>query len=144
MKRITCIVCPNGCRIDCEEVDGAWRCSGNACKRGAAYAVAELTAPMRTLTTTVRTQSAQMPALPVRTRGELPKARLSDAVAALAGVTVQPPLHIGDVVLPNILGLGCDVIATADLTPERGKAPRSLAQDNQTGGNSHVASLSQL
>ena len=34
MKELTCIVCPNGCRLMVEEADGGFRVTGNRCKRG--------------------------------------------------------------------------------------------------------------
>ena len=118
-KTVTCIVCPNGCRIDCSlGADGAFVCAGNACKRGAIYAQTELTHPMRTLTTTVKTNVPQMPALPVRTNGEIPKSSICDAIRVLSGVTAAAPKSIGDVIVSNLLGTGCDVIATADLKAE--------------------------
>lgn len=114
-KTVTCIVCPRGCRIVCTESNDGIVCTGNACKRGAAYAQSELTHPMRTLTTTVRTAFAQAPALSVRTSVEIPKSRLFDVQRALAAVVVDVPMRIGDVVVSNVLALGCDVIATAAL-----------------------------
>ncbi len=54
---LLCIVCPTGCRLAAvREEDGNISVSGNRCARGKAFAVAELTCPMRTLTTTVRAQ----------------------------------------------------------------------------------------
>lgn len=34
MKELTCIVCPNGCRLMVEEAEGGFRVTGNRCKRG--------------------------------------------------------------------------------------------------------------
>ncbi len=115
MQTITCIVCPNSCRIRCERTAEGWSFSGNACKRGAAYAQSELTCPMRTLATTVRTRVPQTPVVSVRTRGEIPKASMREAMAALALVVVDAPLHIGDVVVADLLDTGCDVVCTSEL-----------------------------
>ena len=116
MKRtFTCIVCPNGCRLTVEGEPGALTVTGNLCAKGAAFAESELTHPLRTLTTTVKTQSEAMPMLPVRTQGEIPKEALHSAMAALAGVCVAPPVRRGATVLANVAGTGVDVVASCDL-----------------------------
>ena len=119
MRSITCIVCPKSCSIACQQEEGRWIFSGNGCKRGAAYAQNELTCPMRTLSTTLRTTLPEVPAIPVRTKGEIPKARMLDVIAALSRVVVDAPKHIGDVVAHNILDTGCDIICTAELGSSR-------------------------
>ena len=112
MKNLICIVCPNGCRLHVAE-DGT--VSGQGCKRGVAFAQQELQAPMRSLTTTVKTKLAQCPVLAVRTDGEIPKGLIFDAVQALAAVVVEQPLAAGDVVVQDLLGTGCRVIATENV-----------------------------
>ena len=37
---------------------------------------------------------------------------MSEAMAAINAVTAAAPVHIGDVLLPDLLGTGVDVIAT--------------------------------
>lgn len=121
MKQITCIVCPNGCRISAEIKDGQYAFSGNKCARGADFAQAELTAPKRSVCTTVRTSYRGMPALPVRTNGEVPKDMIPGVMRALASVVVSKETRIGDVVVRNILDSGCDVIATSDMPGNAGR-----------------------
>lgn len=115
MPSLTCIICPNGCRITAEMIDGEYVFSGHKCARGLAFAKAELTAPMRGVNTTVRTAFPQAPALPVRTKGEIPKELIPAFVHALASVVVTKKVGIGETVVPDILGTGCDVIATSDM-----------------------------
>jgi CxxC motif-containing protein len=115
MKQLMCIVCPNGCRITAEMKDGQYVFSGNKCARGADFAKTELTAPMRSVCTTVRTVFRGMPALSVRTDGEVPKEMIPDIMRALAGVLVSKEMLIGETVVSDILGTGCDVIATCDM-----------------------------
>ena len=115
MQELTCIVCPNGCTLHIEGEDTSLAVSGNACKRGEAFAVSELTHPVRTICSTVRTTFPKAPVLPVRTASEIPKERIFDVMTAINGVTVTTPLHRGDVVIQNVLGLGVDIIATSDL-----------------------------
>jgi CxxC motif-containing protein len=115
VKELTCIVCPNGCRIRAEWKDGGYTFEGNRCAKGAEFALAELVSPMRSVTTTVRTVYPDIPALPVRTKGEVPKEMIPKIISALAGVKVSKRLGIGETVVENILGSGCDVIATDDM-----------------------------
>jgi CxxC motif-containing protein len=120
-----CIVCPNGCRLQVEEsaADNAAdtagiRVMGNQCERGVAFARAELTNPTRTLTTTVRTAFREVPVLPVRTSGEIPKGKIPEVMAFLGTVTVTEPLGIGAVVAERVLGLDSDIIVTSNILKE--------------------------
>ena len=117
MKTILCIVCPNGCRLSAEKNTDAegYAISGNKCKRGIDFAIAEITNPMRTLTTTVRTSFPGFPVLPVRTAGEIPKGKIREAMNCINAITVSRPLSIGEIVAENILGLGVDIIVTSDI-----------------------------
>ena len=113
-REIVCIVCPNGCRIRCRETQDGIQCTGQACKRGEAYARAELTRPMRTLTTSVKTAFADSPVVSVRTDGEIEKTKMQDVVKALAGVVVQQRVKIGDVIARNVCDTGVNIICTSD------------------------------
>lgn len=116
MKReFVCIVCPNGCTLCAEEKDGVITVSGNTCPKGEAYAKAELTAPVRSLTSTVRTVFPERPVLPVRTNGELPKERIPDAMRIINGITVKRKLRCGDTVKKDFIISGIDLIATDNI-----------------------------
>jgi CxxC motif-containing protein len=118
MKKLLCIVCPNGCRLQVEGTGDNLTVTGNKCARGIDFARAEITNPMRSLTTTVRTGFAGVPVLPVRTAGEIPKGKIRDVMRYLNGITVTKPLAVGDAVAENVLGLGVNVIATSNLLHE--------------------------
>ena len=113
-REIVCIVCPNGCRIRCHETQDGVQCTGQACKRGEAYANVELTHPMRTLTTSVRTVFPDSPVVSVRTEGEIEKDKLREVSQALAHVRINTRLHAGEVVAKNICGTGVNIICTSD------------------------------
>ncbi|MCL2366961.1 MAG: DUF1667 domain-containing protein [Oscillospiraceae bacterium] len=70
---------------------------------------------MRSLTTTVRTTFADIPALPVRTDGEIPKALIWDAIRVLRRIVVSERLGCGVTVLNDLAGSGVRVIATGDM-----------------------------
>lgn len=118
MRELTCIVCPNGCSLKVEEKDGVWEVSGNQCKRGEAFAVEEMTHPMRTICSTVRTIFAGVPVIPVRVSAEIPKERIFDVMNQINQVTVDRICGTGEPVIENVLGLGVDVIVTSDILKE--------------------------
>ena len=113
-KDIVCIVCPNGCRIHCVQTLDGVNCTGQQCKRGEAYAFAELTHPMRTLTTSVRTVFPDSPVVSVKTEGEIEKDKLLEVSQALAHVRINTRLHAGEVVAKNICDTGVNIICTSD------------------------------
>lgn len=45
MNELVCIVCPKGCTMHIEQENGTYKVSGNTCKRGAQFAVSEMTEP---------------------------------------------------------------------------------------------------
>lgn len=116
MKELTCIVCPNGCTLFADETGDGIRVTGNQCRRGEEFAIAELTHPMRTIASTVRTVFSEMPVVPVRVSGEIPKERIFDVMRKINEVVLDTRMSRGDVVIPDVLGLGVDVILTGEMS----------------------------
>ncbi|MDO5014935.1 MAG: DUF1667 domain-containing protein [Clostridia bacterium] len=115
MKEMVCIVCPRGCRLTVDNQGDEIKVDGNFCKRGQDFAISELTKPMRTICTTVKTQFEEFPVLPVRVSAEIPKENIFDVMKEINKVVVKDKLERGDIVIKNILGLNVDVIATSDI-----------------------------
>ena len=115
MKQLTCIVCPLGCRIAVEIQNDNFVFSGNSCSRGEEFASKEIKAPMRSLTTTVRTVFPNVPVIPVRTNMDIPKHLIPAVMRQLADVLIREKISIGTVVISNILETGCDIIVTSDV-----------------------------
>jgi CxxC motif-containing protein len=115
MKQITCIICPIGCRISVDVTGDEYVFSGNRCAKGKAFAKTEMTSPVRSLTTVVRTAFPWAPVLPVKTKGEVPKEKIKEIIRELSGITITERIEIGDTVAADILGTGCDIIATSDI-----------------------------
>lgn len=114
MKELICIVCPNGCHLKVDEENG-YAVTGNRCEKGVAYGVAELTAPTRVVTSTVRCTGGAHPRCPVKTDRAIPKELMFDAMKLLDNVTLAAPVHVGDVVVENICGTGASFVATREL-----------------------------
>lgn len=113
MRELVCIVCPRGCHM---EVDEDLNVTGNFCPRGAEYAKAELTHPVRVVTSTVRLEGGAYRRCPVKTSAPIPRERIPELMAALATVTVRAPVEAGQVLIPDVLGTGADIVATRPMT----------------------------
>ena len=121
-RNLTCIGCPMGCAL-LVEMDGKEIISvtGNTCKKGAEYAVKEVTDPTRIVTTTVRVKNGSMPVVSVKTAQDIPKGKIFECVRqlkdveALRDVCVEAPVQIGDVILENAAGTGVDIVATGNV-----------------------------
>ena len=115
-KRVTCILCPNGCeltiRYSGEPTAELISVEGNTCPKGFDYAVEEMTAPKRTLTTSILVRGGTQPLASVKTACPIPREALFDARRALRGVVVDAPVAIGDVVASDVAGTGVDIVVT--------------------------------
>ena len=115
-RKLICIGCPMGCPLTVE-IDGAEVVSvtGNTCKRGDVYARKEVTNPTRIVTSTVRVTGGDHEMVSVKTKEDIPKGKIFECVKALKGVTVQAPVHIGDVILEDVAGTGVPIVATKNV-----------------------------
>ena len=115
-RELICIGCPMGCPIVVKMEDGkVVSVTGNTCPRGDAYARKEVTDPTRIVTTTVRVADGKVPMINVKTEHDIPKDKIIDCIAALRGVTIKAPVHIGDIVLENVAGTGVNIVAAGNV-----------------------------
>lgn len=115
-RRLICIGCPLGCELTAQVENGeVGSVTGNTCPNGERYARKELTNPTRILTTTVRVRNGVLPVVSVKTRGEVPKARLLACARALKTIEVTAPVVLGQVIVPDLLGTGADLVATKSI-----------------------------
>ena len=117
MKRtFTCIVCPNGCEVEAEyEGANVLSVTGNLCPKGRDYVTQELINPQRTIASSVLVKGGVLPLASVRTNRAIPKDRIFDVMNEINKVVLTAPVHIGDVAIDNVLGLGSDVIVTKNI-----------------------------
>lgn len=118
MRRMTCLVCPLSCLLEIDQEGDQYLVEGNLCPRGRDFALSEMTRPMRTLSSTVKTDSPHQPVLPVKLSGPLPKDRIMAVMETIRQVRVQAPVERGQVLLSDVLGLGVDLIASTSLARE--------------------------
>lgn len=122
--QFSCTTCPSECLLTVEverDADGAVvevrSVTGNSCPRGNKFAHQELTCPMRVLTTTVAVSGGDETLLPVRTAEATPLSLHDQAMDLIRGLVVDAPIRMSDVVLPNLLDTGTDLIASMDINP---------------------------
>ncbi len=120
--QFNCTTCPSECLLTVEverDADGAAvevrSVTGNSCPRGDKFAHQELTCPMRVLTTTVAVSGGDEVLLPVRTAEAIPLKLHAQAMALIQGLVVNAPIHMGDVILPNLLDTYINLIASMDI-----------------------------
>ena len=115
-KLITCINCPVGCRMTVSMSDAGdfVSVSGNTCPRGAKYAEQECTRPMRVLTAVIPVSGCEIP-LSVKTSSPIPKEMIREIMQVLGNICVSLPVSAGDIIIPDILHTGADIIATREL-----------------------------
>lgn len=112
-KRITCIVCPLGCKIwvktkgtTCEIL------SGNKCKKGVNYARHEALDPRRMLTTSVLVTDGEWPLVSIKSSQPVPKEQLFLILRELKKTTLKAPIQSGALVLKNVANTNINIIAT--------------------------------
>lgn len=116
VRSLTCIGCPMGCALTVKLCGGSIaEISGYTCKRGKTYAEKEVTAPARTVTSTIRVKGGELPVVSVKTITDIPKEKIFDCVRALKDAEVTAPVCIGDVILKDVCGTGVDVVSTKNI-----------------------------
>ena len=112
---MTCICCPMGCRLRvAPKAGGGWTVTGNGCPRGAKYAVQEMEAPERVVTSTVRVEGGASPLVAAKTASPVPKAAIPACLDAIRALAVPAPVAAGAVLAPDLAGTGVALVATAD------------------------------
>lgn len=117
-QKFTCIMCPLGCEVTVrlDEHGEIKETVGAKCPKGERYAAEELKHPKRVLTTTVAIDGAAHARLPVRSSSLIPKDRIIECIHEAEKVRARAPVRIGDVIIRNILGTSCNMIASRDLS----------------------------
>ena len=115
-SEMICITCPVGCALQVTH-DGkkVTNVVGHRCKLGMEYAQKELIDPRRMVASTVRVHGGIHPLLPVYTAAPFPKHLIFDLLAELRKLELAAPVGVDQVVLPNALNTGVDVLASRSL-----------------------------
>lgn len=118
-KQLICINCPMGCRLSIEiEKNQVLSVTGNICIHGEHFAHQEAVEPLRILTSLMRIEGHEKP-FSVKTSVPVPKRLIFDCLNQIFKNPVRIsdlPIHVGDVIIPNICGSGADIIATQEIS----------------------------
>ena len=125
-RRFFCVACPRGCALVVRVQGGELAdVTGHACPRGEVFAREELSCPGRIFSGTVAVRGGVLPVCPVRSRGKVPLARIGELARAVAEVTVEAPVVLGDLLARDVGGTGVDLVATRDLALRSTPTPAS-------------------
>ena len=117
-KDIICITCHQGCiiKVSGDPAKGEIAsCEGFKCPRGKKYAENEFIRPLRILTSSVKTEGANVPLVAVRTSAPIPKEMQMEAMEEVKKLTVTGKLVPGDVIVENFMGLGVNLVASGSI-----------------------------
>ena len=113
-KNIICISCPKGCRMEVESDQGhISNITGYSCPVGKKYACKEFKNPTRVLPTTVRVSNGERPLVSVKTADPIPKDKIIKVMREIAGIEVEAPVEIGQVIIKDILNTGVNLVTTS-------------------------------
>lgn len=112
-KRLTCILCPNGCKLTVQlEGTEILTLDGARCPRGREFVEQELHDPHRNIATSVLVRGGELPLASVRLTGPIPKHQIFRVMEEVKKIQLEAPVVSGQVLLSDVLGLGVDVICT--------------------------------
>lgn len=110
---LCCTTCPSECVITViKEGSITLSIEGYTCERGLKFAQKELTAPERTLTSTMVVVLGQQEFLvPVKSAKPIPKKSLLAAMNEIKKCKLEHSCKRGDILIPDICGSGVDIVA---------------------------------
>lgn len=119
-KELICVICPNGCELQAEvsQEDGRFTVSdvtGNLCDKGPEWARQEIVNPMRTISSSVLVEGGDFPLASVRTDAPISLKDIFQVMEEIKAIKLKAPVRIGDVVIKNVAGLPCNIIATRNV-----------------------------
>ena len=115
MRELICINCPLGCHLSVDDNDlSNVKVTGNTCPRGVTYAVSEVTAPKRMVTSSVPVVGSTVTRVSVKTSAPIPKNKIFDCLKEIKSIRATAPVKIGDVLLANVCDSGADIVATRE------------------------------
>ncbi len=113
-KQLTCINCPMGCQVvvSLDDDKNITNIEGNRCKMGEKYARDEITNPKRMVCSSVSVEGSDKVSVPVKTSEAIPKGMIFDIMTEINKAKIKAPVHIGDIVIENVLNTGANILAT--------------------------------
>ena len=118
-KELICVICPIGCQLQAEIQEGqeptVTDVIGNLCDKGPEWARQEIVNPMRTIASSVLVEQGDFPLVSVRTDSPISLKSIFHVMREIKAVKLKAPVKIGEIVIKNVAGLPCNIIATRDV-----------------------------
>lgn len=112
-KKITCTVCPIGCKILIKTHGKQFKVlNGNKCKRGIEYARNEALNPRRMLTSSVLVKNGSWPLVSVKSSSFIPKEKIFSVLKEIKKKKVLAPVKLGQIIIKNVADTKIDIVAT--------------------------------
>ena len=86
MRKLICIICPNGCELSIDDNNNV---TGNTCNRGKDFALQEIKEPKRTISSTIKTIFKDYPVVSVKVDNEIPKDKIFDVIKEINKVKID-------------------------------------------------------
>lgn len=106
--KTTCIMCPIGCKLNIQKIDGKIIVKGNACVRGEIYGKSELENPTRIVTSLVKLPNGLAS---VKTTNPVPKDKIFEILNIIKNLPIKT-YKIGEIVAHNVLNLNSNIVVT--------------------------------
>jgi len=118
-KELICVICPNGCQLQAEIQEGqepaVTEVAGNLCDKGPVWARQEIVNPMRTIASSVIVEAGDFSMVSVRTDSPVPLKGIFSIMKEIKALKLMAPVKIGDVVIKDVAGMPCNIIATRNV-----------------------------
>ncbi len=114
MENFICIVCPKGCRLSVDDSVSPLLVSGEGCRRGIDYAIAETTDPRRNISSTVAVVGGFKKRVSIKTSAPIKKEMIFPFMEFIHGLKPTAPVKCGDILAVDVLGSGADIVATSE------------------------------
>ena len=119
MKELICICCPLGCMMKIDE--DTLEVTGYTCIRGKNYAINELTAPKRMVTSICKVLGGEINVVSCKTAEAIDKDKIFECLEEISKITLNAPVYEKDIIIKNVLNTGVDVIATKNVMEVKGE-----------------------
>ncbi len=122
IKTFTCIICPKGCEIEADfnpQTKVISKLCGASCNKGNDYIKQEITAPQRTIQSSVKINNGELPLTSVKTSDFIPKDSIFEIMKVIQNIRLDAPVVKGFIAYKNILDLNVDIIVTKTINRNR-------------------------
>jgi CxxC motif-containing protein len=118
-RELICVICPNGCqlRINIQEGEepAVTDLTGHLCRKGCEWAKQEILNPMRNVSSSILVEQGDFPLVSVKTDSPVHLKNIFNVMKQIKTTIVKAPVKAGDIIIENVAGLKCNIIATKNI-----------------------------